>query len=90
MAGKNAVRWIQDHPDFSPTINTDKEQLAREMKASDSWSAIPIIVVSASVMRQEHVKAREAGCEFFIEKPFDIDNLRSIVAKAVDDRACAP
>lgn len=64
-------------------------ELAREMKASDSWSAIPIIVVSASVMRQEHAKAREAGCEFFIEKPFDIDNLRSLVAKAVDETASA-
>jgi two-component system, cell cycle response regulator DivK len=58
-------------------------ELAREIKASEAWRSVPIIVVSASVMRQEHVKAREAGCEFFIEKPFDIAVLRDVVAQAV-------
>lgn len=58
-------------------------ELAREMKGSERTRQIPIIVVSASVMRQEHAKAREAGCEFFIEKPFDIGALRSTVARAV-------
>jgi CheY-like chemotaxis protein len=57
-------------------------ELAREIKASENWRGIPIIVVSASVMRQEHALAREAGCAYFIEKPFDIAMLRSIVAKA--------
>jgi adenylylsulfate reductase subunit A len=31
IAGKAAVRWIKDHPDFKPTIHTDKEQLARDI-----------------------------------------------------------
>ncbi|KIG12899.1 Phosphate regulon transcriptional regulatory protein PhoB (SphR) [Enhygromyxa salina] len=57
-------------------------ELARELKASKDWSTIPIIVVSASVMRQEHDRAREVGCEFFLEKPFDIGVLRSTVAQA--------
>ena len=61
-------------------------ELAREIKTSEAWRSIPIIVVSASVMRQEHVQAREAGCEFFVEKPFDINQLREIVAKAIDQR----
>ena len=57
---------------------------ARELKASPEFKAIPIIVVSASVMRQEHARAREVGCEYFIEKPFDISVLRDTLAKAVD------
>lgn len=61
-------------------------ELAREMKASARWRQIPIVVVSASVMRQEQVRAREAGCEYFLEKPFDIDALRSTVASAFEQR----
>jgi CheY-like chemotaxis protein len=61
-------------------------ELAREMKASPRWQQIPIVVVSASVMRQEQVRAREAGCEHFLEKPFDIDALRSTVATAFEQR----
>jgi two-component system cell cycle response regulator DivK len=59
-------------------------EFAREVKSSSRWADIPIIVVSASVMRQEQSKAREAGCEHFIEKPFDIEVLRSTVARAVE------
>lgn len=58
--------------------------LAREMRATARWASIPIVVVSASVMRQEHAQAREAGCEFFVEKPFDINVLRETVARAVE------
>jgi two-component system cell cycle response regulator DivK len=61
-------------------------ELAREMKASPRWRQIPIVVVSASVMRQEQVRAREAGCEYFLEKPFDIDVLRSTVMSAFAQR----
>jgi two-component system cell cycle response regulator DivK len=57
-------------------------ELAREMRNSDRWRSIPIVVVSASVMKQEQERARAAGCDYFVEKPFDIDSLRSIVAKA--------
>jgi two-component system, cell cycle response regulator DivK len=61
-------------------------ELAREIKATPHWCQIPIVVVSASVMRQEQVRAREAGCEYFLEKPFDIDILRSTVATAFETR----
>ncbi|HVI00801.1 MAG TPA: response regulator [Enhygromyxa sp.] len=57
-------------------------ELARELKSSERWRSLPIVVVSASVMKQEQQRARAAGCEYFVEKPFDIDHLRSVVAKA--------
>ncbi|RMF86678.1 MAG: adenylyl-sulfate reductase subunit alpha [Nitrospirae bacterium] len=31
IAGKSAVRFCKDHKDFKPTINVDKEQLARDI-----------------------------------------------------------
>jgi len=58
-------------------------EFARELKSSPDYASIPIIVVSASVMRQEHDRARAVGCEYFVEKPFDIEVLRSTVVEAV-------
>lgn len=58
-------------------------ELARVMKGSDRWRSIPIVVVTASVMKHEQHEAEAIGCEFFVPKPFDIDRLRSIVATAV-------
>ena len=56
---------------------------------SERWRALPIVVVSASVMKQEQERARAAGCEYFVEKPFDIDYLRSI-GEATRLLVCAP
>lgn len=56
--------------------------LARTMKASDDWRTIPLVVVTASVMKHEQRDAQAIGCEYFVAKPFDIDRLRSIVAQA--------
>jgi len=61
---------------------TEGLALARVVKGDAELRDIPIVVVSASVMKQEHVKAKAAGCEYFVEKPFDIDRLRAVVAEA--------
>jgi CheY-like chemotaxis protein len=57
-------------------------ELARTMKGSERWRSIPIVVVTASVMKHEQEEAQAIGCEHFVAKPFDIDRLRSIVAAA--------
>jgi CheY-like chemotaxis protein len=56
--------------------------LARTMKASETWRSIPLVVVSASVMKHEEDEARAIGCEYFVAKPFDIDRLRNVVVDA--------
>ncbi len=56
--------------------------LARTMKASETWRSIPLVVVSASVMKHEEDEARAIGCEYFVAKPFDIDRLRNVVVEA--------
>ena len=44
---------------------------------------IPIVAISASVMKDERNQARQAGCVGFLEKPFDIQELRRVVAEAI-------
>jgi CheY-like chemotaxis protein len=62
-------------------------ELARRLKADARLRGIPIVAISASVMKDERNQARQAGCVGFLEKPFDIQELRRLVAEAVAGRA---
>jgi CheY-like chemotaxis protein len=64
-------------------------ELARQLKADSRLRGIPIVAISASVMKDERNQARQAGCVGFLEKPFDIQELRRLVAEAVAGRAPA-
>jgi len=57
--------------------------VAKALKADEELRAIPLVAISASVMKQEREKALSAGCSGFLEKPFDIAELRSIVRTAI-------
>jgi CheY-like chemotaxis protein len=60
--------------------------LARRLKADARLRGIPIVAISASVMKGERDQARRAGCAGFLEKPFDIQALRRVVADAIAGR----
>jgi two-component system, cell cycle response regulator DivK len=84
---EQARSYLADHTPAVLLLDLDLPgigglELARELKSSERWRSIPIVVVSASVMTREQERAEAVGCEYFVEKPFDIDYLRSIVAKA--------
>ena len=61
----------------------DGFEVARRIKRDPKLAELPIIAISASVMKQERRQALEAGCLAVIEKPFDIDALRRLVAEAI-------
>ena len=49
----------------------DGYEATRRLKADPRTQAIPIIVISASVIDDQVDKARQAGCDEFVEKPID-------------------
>jgi two-component system cell cycle response regulator DivK len=57
----------------------DGFELARRLQADPTLATIPLIAISASVMKQERDQAIAVGCVRFIEKPFDIAELRAVV-----------
>lgn len=57
--------------------------VARHLRADPIYRALPIVAISASVMKQEREQALAAGCNDFLEKPFDIAELRAIVKAAL-------
>jgi DNA-binding response OmpR family regulator len=53
----------------------------REIKHDFRFKSIPVIFFSANERVQE--LAAEAGADFYLQKPFDIGELETVVAKAV-------
>jgi two-component system cell cycle response regulator DivK len=53
----------------------DGYTLTAKIKAVEKFKKIPIIAVTANVMRGDREKSLEAGCDGYIQKPIDIDTL---------------
>ncbi|NOH03096.1 MAG: response regulator [Chloroflexi bacterium] len=53
----------------------DGYTLTARIKQMDGFAGIPIIAVTANVMRGDREKSLEAGCDGYIQKPIDIDTL---------------
>ena len=50
-------------------------EAARQLKQSAHTRSIPIVALSAHAFEGEREKALEAGCDGYIQKPLDIDQL---------------
>jgi two-component system cell cycle response regulator DivK len=50
----------------------------RKIKANPAWRSIPIIAVTSYALSGEEKKAREAGCDDYVPKPF---SPRQLLAK---------
>jgi two-component system, cell cycle response regulator DivK len=53
----------------------DGYTLTAKIKAIQKFSKIPIVAVTANVMRGDREKSLDAGCDGYIQKPIDIDTL---------------
>jgi two-component system cell cycle response regulator DivK len=53
----------------------DGYALTAKIKSLEKFSKIPIVAVTANVMRGDREKSLEAGCDGYIQKPIDIDIL---------------
>ena len=53
----------------------DGYTLTAKIRSMPALSHVPIVAVTANVMRGDREKSLEAGCDGYIQKPIDIDNL---------------
>ena len=53
----------------------DGYTLTSKIKAMPQYAKLPIIAVTANVMRGDRERSLEAGCDGYIQKPIDIDTL---------------
>ena len=53
----------------------DGYALTARIKATPGFASVPIVAVTANVMRGDRERSLEAGCDGYIQKPIDIDTL---------------
>jgi two-component system cell cycle response regulator DivK len=59
----------------------DGLELTRRLKTDVATRHIVILAVTAYAMKGDEEKARLAGCDGYITKPFDIDELPKLIAQ---------
>ncbi len=61
----------------------DGYTLTTKIKSIQRFSKIPIVAVTANVMRGDREKSLEAGCDGYIQKPIDIDTLAQQIERFI-------
>jgi len=74
----------REHPDlilldiYMPGLNG--HEVARRLRQMDDTKNTPILVISASPNSDDKRLSREAGCNGYISKPIDVDQISNQVA----------
>jgi len=55
--------------------DVDGYTLTRQIKRRPGFEKVPIIALTANVMRGDREKSLDAGCDGYIQKPIDIDTI---------------
>lgn len=78
--GKSALAYIAEQtPDLIlmdinlPEI--DGYTMTQQLRQIDKLATIPIVALTANVMKADRDKSVEAGCDGFIQKPINVDLL---------------
>ena len=61
----------------------DGYTLTAKIKSIKKFSQIPIVAVTANVMRGDREKSLGAGCDGYIQKPIDIDTLSQQIERFI-------
>jgi two-component system cell cycle response regulator DivK len=67
----------------------DGYTLTTKIRAMPGFERIPILALTANVMRGDKEKTLEAGCDGYIQKPLDIDQLIREIEKFLPRRTHA-
>ena len=59
----------------------DGLELTRTLKADEELARVPVVALTANVMKGERERALEAGCDDFVAKPFNLRTFRELVAR---------
>src|SRR5215207_8643683 len=67
----------------------DGYTLTAKIKSMPGFERIPILAITANVMRGDKEKTLEAGCDGYIQKPLDVDQLIREIEKFIPRRTNA-
>ena len=58
----------------------DGYTLTNRLKQMEAFNSVPIIALTANVMKGDRERSLEAGCDGYIQKPIDVDDLPNQIA----------
>ena len=67
----------------------DGYTLTAKIKSLPGFGRVPILALTANVMRGDKEKTLEAGCDGYIQKPLDIDQLTREIERFITRRSNA-
>ena len=65
----------------------DGYTLTTKIRSMPGLARVPILALTANVMRGDKEKTLEAGCDGYIQKPLDVDQLIKEIEKFLTRRA---
>lgn len=86
-------RLQQYHPDLvisdimMPQV--DGYQFLKQMREDPRYKALPVVFLTAKGMTGDRIQGYQAGCDAYLSKPFDPDELVAIVTNLLARRAAA-
>ena len=63
----------------------DGFQVTRRLKGDPETACIPIVAVSAMARPDDREAALAAGCDEFVRKPFELDDLEAVIRTYLED-----
>lgn len=67
----------------------DGYQFLKHLREDDRFKALPVIFLTAKGMTMDRIQGYQAGCDAYLSKPFDPDELVAIVENLLDRRQLA-
>ncbi len=83
--GKRALEMLDSHPDVDLMLLDmmmpvmDGYETARNIRAQERFSRLPIVALTAKAMKEDRQKCLEAGATDYLTKPVDPDRLISLM-----------
>ncbi|HBK99122.1 MAG TPA: DNA-binding response regulator [Microcoleaceae bacterium UBA10368] len=67
----------------------DGYQFLKQVRADPRYKALPVVFLTAKGMTSDRIQGYQAGCDAYLSKPFDPDELVAIITNLLARRAAA-
>ena len=86
--GREAIEWLQLHPDAVDIVLMDVQmpvldgyEATRLLRQLPACAGLPVVALTAGAFQSQQDEARAAGMDAFVAKPFNVDELMTVVRR---------
>ena len=91
QSGEASLRLIEQTPPEMALLDVmmpdmDGYELCRRLRQNPRTAGIPIVMLTAMVDENDRLKGIEAGADDCLPKPFNVELMRALLARLLQDR----